>query len=361
MTQPSRANADVTHVTLSVLFVLLLAGATFWVLSPFITSILWAIIVSVAVWRLLLRLDEALGGRRKLAVGIVCASILLLAFLPVILALATIVKSAADITAEIRSFETVVLPSPPAWLAQVPLVGARVSQEWNAFALADANGRAAVVAPHAQAALTWFASQAGSIGRILLQFVLTTLIAALALVRGEAVRDGILRFVERLGGPQGREAAQLAAKTIRGVVLGVVGTALVQALIGGTGLYLSGVPAAPLLTAVTLFLCMAQLGPMPVLVPAALWLFWSGRTGSGITLLTIAIAAGTLDNVIRPLLIRRGADAPLVLIFAGVLGGLLAFGVIGLFVGPVVLTVAHALLTKWMWAEPTPPPHGNLT
>jgi predicted PurR-regulated permease PerM len=107
-----------------------------------------------------------------------------------------------------------------------------------------------------------------------------------------------------------------------------------------------------LLTAVVLFLCLAQLGPLLVVIPAVIWLFWSGRTVSGTTLLVIGVIAGTLDNIVRPVLIKRGADLPLLLIFAGVIGGLIAFGIIGLFIGPVVLSVAYTLLRTWVSSTP---------
>jgi predicted PurR-regulated permease PerM len=341
---------DVTHTTLSVLFIVLLAGATLWVLSPFLSALLWAVIVSVATWPILLRLERLLGGRRRLAVAVIMVAFLLVVFVPVTLAVLTIVSHTSTITAEIRSYELLRLPPPPVWLTRIPVAGAWITDEWVEFAALDVQQQAAIVLPYAQALLQWFAARAGGLGLILLQFVLTTVISALALANGEGVREWILRFAERLAGEQGREAAVLAAKTIRGVVLGVVGTALVQAAIGGVGLFISGVPAAPLLAAVTLFICLAQLGPLPVLIPSVAWLFWSGHTGAGSVLAVIAVASGTLDNVIRPLLIRRGADLPLVLIFAGVIGGLVAFGIVGLFVGPVVLAVAHTLLTRWVWS-----------
>jgi len=129
---------------------------------------------------------------------------------------------------------------------------------------------------------------------------------------------------------------------------------LIQAAIAGTGFAITGVPAAALLTAVVLFLCLAQLGPLIVVVPAVVWLFWSGRTGAAIALLVIGVLAGVLDNVVRPVLIRRGADLPLVLIFAGVIGGLIAFGIIGLFIGPVVLAVAYTLLGAWVSTDSRP-------
>jgi len=273
-------------------------------------------------------------------------------FAPVTLALITIVSHAESITADIKSFETMTLPTAPAWLERLPFLGQRIAGTWTRFAALDPAQRSAELAPYVQAALQWFAGMAGSIGRTLLQFLLTTIISAFVLAKGERIRDGILRFAARLAGPQGPETALLAGRTIRGVVLGVVGTAVVQAAIGGVGLFATGVPAAGLLTAVTLFLCLAQLGPLFVLLPAALWLLWSGHTVSGVALLVIGVVAGVLDNVIRPVLIKRGADLPLLLIFTGVLGGLVAFGIIGLFIGPVVLSVTYTLLARWVSAGP---------
>ncbi|HEY7291803.1 MAG TPA: AI-2E family transporter YdiK [Vicinamibacterales bacterium] len=344
----SRVNIDVTHVFLSILFLTVLVSATFWVLSPFLTSILWATIVSVATWPILLRLQSALGGRRGLAVAIMTTVILLVVFVPVILAVGTIVGNADNVTTGIKTLETIALPPPPAWLARLPIAGPRLATKWASFAELDAAARIAVLTPYMQSALQWFAAKAGSVGTMLLQFLLTTIVTAILMAKGELVRDSCFRFAERLGGQKGHDVAVLAAQTIRSVVLGVVLTALIQSAIGGTGLVVSGVPAAGLLTAVMFFLCLAQLGPLLVMLPAVGWLYWSGQNGVATVLLVISLVAGTLDNFVRPLLIKRGADLPLLLIFAGVLGGLLAFGVIGLFLGPVVLTVGHTLLAAWV-------------
>jgi len=140
----------------------------------------------------------------------------------------------------------------------------------------------------------------------------------------------------------------LAGQAIRAVALGVVVTAIVQAAAAGIGLAISGIPYAALLTAVIFMLCIAQLGPILVLAPAVIWLYWSGDPVWGTVLLVWTILVGALDNVLRPLLIRRGADLPLLLIFAGVIGGLISFGIIGLFVGPVVLAVTYRLLESWI-------------
>lgn len=352
MTEHLRAHPDLTHATLSIFFLTLLVAASFWVLSPFLTAILWATIICVSVWPLLLRLEARLGGARRLAVTIVVAGILLGVFIPVTLAVLTIVANAQDITAQIRSFQSITLPAVPAWVAGLPVVGERAAAGWTRFAALDPQARSEALAPYAQRALQWFLSQAGSIGALLVQFLLTTIISAIMLANGEFAREGILRFAERLGGQHGRDTAILAAKAIRGVVLGVVGTAMIQAAVGGIGLVIAGVPAAGFLTALMLFLCLAQLGPLLVLVPVVVWLFWSGYSGLGWVLAVIALVAGLLDGIVRPILIKRGANLPLLLIFGGVIGGLIAFGIIGLFIGPVVLSVAYTLLTTWVSLRP---------
>ena len=348
MLNHTRASPALTHTTLSVIILIFLVISTVAVVSPFLTSMMWATIVSVAVWPFLLRLQALAGGRRGLAVAIVTMTILLVVFVPVTLALATITRNAQSITAEIKSLETITLPGPPAGLDAIPFGGPRIEAEWRRVAAMSPEERSAMLTPHLQTGLQWFAAKAGSVGSMLLQFLLTTIISAIVLSRGEVVRDGILRFARRLAGEQGHDATLRAAQAIRGVVLGVVVTALIQTAIGGIGLAVTGIPAAPLLAAVMLFCCLAQLGPVPVLAPAVIWLYWSDQSGLGTVLLVLAVIALAIDNVVRPLLIRRGASLPLLLIFAGVIGGLIAFGIIGLFIGPVVLTVAYTLLAKWV-------------
>jgi predicted PurR-regulated permease PerM len=158
----------------------------------------------------------------------------------------------------------------------------------------------------------------------------------------------VIRFGRRLAGDRGESVVLLAGQAIRAVALGVVVTALVQSAASGIGLAVCGVPYAVLLTAVIFMLCIAQLGPMLVLLPAAGWLYWSDEPVWGTVLVVWALLVGVLDNVLRPMLIRRGADLPLLLILAGVIGGLISFGIIGLFVGPVVLAVTYRLLGSWI-------------
>jgi len=180
------------------------------------------------------------------------------------------------------------------------------------------------------------------------QCLLTIVIAAILYARGETAAGQVRRFAERLAGSTGEAVIRLAAQAIRGVALGVVVTALVQAGIGGLGLMISGVPFAAVLTAVMFLFSVAQVGAVPVLVPAVVWLYWRDDATWATVLLVVTIVVGTLDNILRPLLIKQGANLPLLLVFSGVIGGLIAFGLIGIFVGPVVLAVAYSLLDVWI-------------
>src|SRR5262249_48418054 len=200
--------------------------------------------------------------------------------------------------------------------------------------------------PYARTVVQWLAGQAGSFGLLLLHFLLTVVIAAILYATGETAARGVRRFARRLAADRGDESVVLAGQAIRAVALGVVVTAIVQSAAAGVGLAVVGIPYAAGLTALIFILCIAQLGPLLVLAPAVGWLYWSGDAVWGSVLLVWTLLVGALDNVLRPILIKRGADLPLLLIFAGVIGGLVGFGIIGLFVGPVILAVAYPLLER---------------
>ncbi len=342
---------DLTHTTLSVLFIGLLIVASFWIISPFFISLIWAAVIVVAAWPLMLKLQALLKGKRGLAVTVMTVMILLIVFLPITLTIRTIIRNSENISAQVRSLDTLELPMPPEWVQRIPVVGEKILDRWKVLASLSLEERSAVLTPYAQKALQWFVSKAGSFGMMLLHFLLTAIIATILFVKGETVRDGILGFAGRLGGQRGEEVAVLAAKSVRGVMLGVVVTALIQAAVGAIGVFACGVPAAALLTAIMLLISVAQIGPLPILIPSVIWLYGSGKPVAGTVLVVISLIAGAIDNIIRPFLIRKGAELPLLLIFTGVIGGLTAFGIIGIFIGPVVLAVTYTLLKAWVKGE----------
>jgi predicted PurR-regulated permease PerM len=275
-------------------------------------------------------------------------ALLLIVFIPLTLAVLTILGNAEDIAARAKSLAAMTASPPPEWLERIPLVGGRISAKWQEFVALSPDERSAMATPYARKALQWFLAQAGGVAAMIVQFLLTVIISAVMYAGGEKAAAGILAFARRLAGQRGEEVTVLAEKAIRSVALGIVLTALIQTAIAGAGLVISGMPAAVLLTAVVFMLCLAQLGPALVVVPSVIWFYWKGDPLWGTVLLVFSIIALTIDNVIRPILIRKGADLPLIMIFAGVIGGLIAFGVIGLFIGPVVLAVTYTLLKAWV-------------
>jgi predicted PurR-regulated permease PerM len=338
---------ELPRATLLVLAIGVLTASSVWVLWPFAAALVWATTIVVATWPVLLQVQAWLGGRRGLAVAVMLLALLALLVTPIWLAISTIVDNADRVVDLARSVGTNGLRPPPEWVERVPLVGQRLAGAWRSLA-GDAASLAAWVGPHLGEATRWVASRAGSVGATLVQFILTVAIAGVLYAKGETGARGVLRFMRRLGGERGENVARLAAKAVRAVALGIIVTAVVQTVISAIGLIVSGVPHAGALTAVTFVLCIAQLGPLLVLGSATIWLYSSGSPGWGTVLLIVTIVAVTLDNFLRPVLIKRGADLPLLLILAGVIGGLIGFGVVGLFVGPVVLAVSWKLLESWI-------------
>ena len=339
---------DLTRIVLAVLFLGGLIGASFWILRPFLGALIWAVMIVIPTWPLMLGAQKRMGGRRWAAVSAMSLVLLLVLIVPLFAAIGTILDHADDIAGWAKHVRELKLPPPPSWLAGLPVVGERAAALWQ-----DAATRGVeVLAPYVGDVTRWFVARIGSLGALFIQFLLTVVAAAVLYTHGEAAAENALRFGARLAGAQGEAAMRLSAQAIRGVALGVVVTALLQAVVGGIGLLIAGVPFAAMLTALIFLLAVAQIGGAPVLIAPVVWLYWTGATGWGTFLLVVALVTATIDNVLRPILIRKGADLPLLLIFVGVIGGLVSFGLIGIFVGPVVLAVGYTLLGAWL-ARPT--------
>ena len=341
------ARGDLTRTVLAVLLIAALISTSLWVLRPFLLALVWATMIVVATWPLMLKVQTALR-RRWLAVTVMTAAMLVVFIVPLSLAIQSVVENSDTIAETVRSLATREIPPPPEWVAKIPLAGTKISDYWQDVAAGGKEGLAARLAPYAGDTARWLAGQFGDIGLLVVHLLLTVAIAAILYAHGETASAGVIRFGRRLAGDRGERVVRLAGQAIRGVALGVVVTALVQTVLAGVGLAIAGVPYAALLTAVILFLCIAQIGPLIVLAPAIIWLFWIDATWRASLLLVWSLVVGPIDNVLRPILIRRGADLPMLLIFAGVIGGLIAFGIIGLFVGPVMLAVTYTLLREWM-------------
>ena len=343
---------ELTRNTLAVFFLVGLIGASLLILRPFLAATVWATMIVVATWPLLLRLQARLGGRRSIAVAVMTLAMILVFVLPFWIAIGTLADYAHNVDDWPEMLSKLKLPPPPDVIESLPFVGHSIADPWRQMADLSPAELAAKIRPYAGTIAKFLASRAGTLGILLVDFLMTIAISIVLYVNGEAAARIVTRFGARLAGARGEHSVRLAAQAIRGVALGVVVTALVQSVLGGAGLWIAGVPFAGILTAVMLMFCLAQLGPTLVLLPACIYLYWVGAHAFAIVLFVWTVFVGTLDNFLRPYLIKKGADLPLLLIFAGVIGGLLTMGMIGIFVGPVVLAVAYMLFEAWIAEAP---------
>jgi len=335
---------ELLRILLGVLFFAAMIVASLWILRPFLPALIWATLLVVSTWPLMRAVQKRLWGRRGLAVIVMTTVLLLVVIVPLALAVLTLIEHFGEVGAWLKTFAHAGLPPPPGWVEGLPLIGPKLAAEWQALAALGADGLRARITPYATGAARWTLGKAGTLAAFLLHLLLTVIISAMLYYKGEASADGVRAFARWLVGPRGEQVITLAGQAIRAVALGIIVTAFAQALLGGIGLAVTGVPLAGFLTALAFVLAIAQIGAGPVLFLAVVWLYWSGSPVGGTALLVWTLIVTSLDNLLRPLLIKRGADLPLALIFAGVIGGLLAFGLVGLFIGPVVLAVAYTLL-----------------
>lgn len=350
MTEP---RGEIARVTLAVIFIAGLIGGSLWILMPFLGALIWAAMIVISTWPLMLRLQALFGGRRGPAVAVMTVVLLAILIVPLTWVTQAVVERVGEVPALASRISEARIPDPPGWLGDVPVIGDRALLAWQGAAAAGLGELLHRAAPYMREAAAWFGRQAGSLGMVVVQFVLTVVICAVLYAGGEAWAAWVRRFSRRLAGERGDRVTVLAGQAVRGVALGVVVTAILQTVLAGIGLAIARVPFTPVLTGVIFVLCIAQLGPLLVLLAATVWVYLHAGAGWGTFMLVWSLVVGLMDNFVRPALIKRGADLPFLLVFAGVVGGLVSLGLIGIFVGPVVLAVAYTLLDDWV-AEAAP-------
>ncbi|HWU40063.1 MAG TPA: AI-2E family transporter YdiK, partial [Candidatus Acidoferrum sp.] len=349
---------DLARDMLQLLFIGALIAGSFWILRPFLLASLWAATIVVATWPVMLFVERRLGQRRGLAVTVMTLALLMALLVPLALTIIAIAQNADRFIGWARTMPAFSIPPPPDWIGRVPIVGSKLVAKWGQVSALGPEAISTYLGPYARILVAWFVGQIGGVGILLLEFLLTVIIAAIMYSGGEKVAAGTRRFARRLGGPQGEAVVDLSVQAIRAVAVGVVVTALIQSVLAGIGLAITGVPFALILTGVMFLLAVAQIGAVPVLIPAIAWLYWKGESGWGTVLLVWSVFILPLDNLLRPVLIRKTGHLPLLLIFPGVIGGLISFGILGLFIGPVILAVGYTLLKAWLGeskSEPSSP------
>ena len=337
------------------IMLLALLGAGLWVMAPFISALLWGAILAFASWPLMRLLTRALGGREGLAAGLLTGLWILLVALPLVWLGFNLADHIRDATAFVRDVQLDGLPDAPAWLAGIPLVGGRLVGMWDTL---DQQGSALLVSvkPYLGQVGNWLLARSAQIGGGILELTLSLVFVFFFYRDGPRLAAFVLRLLQRLIGDRAGYYLDLVAATVQRVVNGVIGTAAAQGLLALIGFLIAGVPGALVLGIVTFMLSLIPMGPPLAWVPATAWLVWKGDYGMAVFLgIWGTFVISGVDNVLKPYLISRGGNLPLVIVLLGVFGGLLAFGFIGLFIGPTLLAVAYSLLLDWS-RSPVPPP-----
>ncbi|WP_250534980.1 AI-2E family transporter YdiK [Caballeronia sp. AZ10_KS36] len=350
-----RQPVDIARILLVISILSALAAGSLFILRPFLPGLIWATTIVVATWPLMLAVQRRCGNRRWIATTVMLLGLLIVIVLPLYQAISTLALHGGEIMSAIKSLPTYALPPPPAWVHDVPLVGQRASTEWQSLSDAGPGGMLAKLEPYVTIAARWMLSHAAVVGVFVMHMVITIIIAGILYTRGEAAGSFVVRFATRVAAQRGAEAVKLAGLAVRAVALGIVVTAVTQSALGGIGLWIAGVPAAGVITAVMLMLCLAQIGPLLPLLGGVAWLFWHGSHVAAALLLVWSLMIAMLDNFLRPLLIQRGVNLSMLLILSGVLGGMFAFGIVGLFIGPVILAVTSTILNAWINEQPSMP------
>ncbi|HET6416170.1 MAG TPA: AI-2E family transporter [Polyangiales bacterium] len=334
----------------------LLALLVFWclkIVGPFINPILGGVVIAIAVQTPYAKLTRALGGRPRLAAVALVAIALLVLIIPTLTLGASLVESTADLSGNLMH-DRIELPPPPEGLADLPLVGERLQAFWLG---SSENLAAALVklAPYLKDFGLWLVSTVGNLGLGLAMFIVAIVIAGALLPNGRAASNLARKFAFMVAGERGPALANLAASSVQSVTRGVLGVAVIQSLLSGLGMLAVGVPGAGLWTLFILILAVMQLPSMIVLLPVILYVFSTSVTWIAIVFTIWAVLIGLSDNVLKPLLMGRGSSVPMLVLFMGSLGGFISSGILGLFVGAVVLSLGYTVFVAWIDDADAPP------
>ena len=352
MASPVHPEADRRFIQLSVeasIRIGLLALLTLWALQivrPFIEPVLWGVIIAVAVMPIHQKFAKRLGGRPKLAATLFALLALAALIIPTVQFFGDVVSQGRQLAQGLES-GTLQVPPAPDKVRGWPVIGDPLADVWTA-ASRDLEGTLKKYQSQVAAVGSRLAGALGGLAMTVLQFVISFIIAAVFLVSASSSKDAMTKVATRLAGEDGAAFVRLSELTIRSVAQGILGIAVIQALLSGVGLAVVGVPGASLWALVVLFLAIIQLPPILVLGPAMVYVFGNASPTTAVIFMIYGIIVSSSDAVLKPLLLGRGVDVPMLVILLGAIGGMMLSGIIGLFVGAVVLALFYQLLVAWM-------------
>ena len=348
---PNNSSAQAIEIAIRLALIYLILAWCLQILMPFISVVAWGAILAVAIFTPYLKLVEKLGGRKKLAVTLIAVIGIAIIVVPVITLSSSVIDGATHLGDQITE-GTIHVPAPPAYVEDWPIIGKKTYKLW----LQASDNLRAVLAQYPDQ-LTAIGKKmlgaAAGVGGGLLQFIVSLLIAMVFLVSADGASAGVRRMANRLSPNQGDELLDMSTSTIRSVAVGVIGIAFIQAVLGGLGMMFAGVPAAGLLAIFILVLAIAQLPPLLILGPVAFYVFSAESTTVSLIFLVWSIIVSFSDAVLKPLFLGRGVDVPMLVILLGAIGGMISSGIVGLFVGAVILALGYKLVGEWLaWGQP---------
>jgi predicted PurR-regulated permease PerM len=347
----SASNDELLLLAIRIVCLGFLAYWSLILIRPFLTIIVWSIIIAVALYPIFEWLSAKLYGHRELAALAITSLSLLVMLGPATWLALSLAETVRILLARLGD-GTLTLPPPSEAVKAWPLIGEKIYEGWL---LASTNLRALVIeaAPHLKPLGSSVLNAAGSMGINLLKFIIAVVISGFLLIPGPSLIHSIKNVLSRVAAARGEEFVDLAGATIRNVSRGIIGIAILQALLAGVGLLFAGVPAAGLFSLLVLVFGIIQIGPSVILLPLIIWSWFTMDTTTAVLFTLYMVPVNLLDNMLRPL-VAKGLSTPMPVILIGVLGGTLVHGMIGLFVGPIVLSIAWQLLVVWTRDEPKP-------
>ena len=348
-TSTQQFTQNAVEATIRVGVLLVLVAWCFQITRPFIGPIVWGVIIAIAIFPIHRALLTLLGGRNGLSATVLTLVLLVVLVWPTVLVTGALLEN-LQLLSDTLDAGSLDVPPPPESVASWPVIGASLYQLWD---LASTNLDAALIElqPQIEAIASWLLSAAAGTGLGVLQFVLSIIISGILIAHSEQCHRFAYRLALRLSGERGPAFVDLAEATVRGVARGIIGVAFIQMLLVGLGLGIAGVPWAGLWTFLALLLAIMQIGVAPVMIGAIIYMFSTADTMPAVLFLIYGVFVSAIDNVLKPLLMGRGLDVPMAIILVGTIGGMLASGIVGLFIGAVVLAVAYKMFMTWLDAE----------
>jgi predicted PurR-regulated permease PerM len=336
------------EVAIQLGLIVLLTTACLLIVYPFIPLVTWGIIIAVAAYPGFQKLERLLAGRSVLAAVLFTLVVLAIVIVPVILLGQSLVEGVQAVTAKIKG-GVAIIPPPPSNVGSWPIIGRPLESLWT-LASRDLSELIRRFGPQIKAALPGMLSASAGFGLTVLQLLLSIIVSGVLLANAKAAYELTRSLANRLFGERGPEFQELVGKTIRSITFGILGVALIQSVFAAAGFFVVGLPGAALWSVIFLLAAVLQAGGL-IFIPAVIYVFATASTTTAIIFTVWCIFVGLMDNILKPLLLGRGVAVPLAVIFLGAFGGFFAMGILGLFIGAVVLSIGYKLFLAWLEAD----------